>query len=203
MKRRDFLMAAGALAASPASPAFAQAPAAGPVRVRIFTSQGAIVLELAADKAPLTCANFLKYVDGTLYDGARFYRAMRTKWAPETGIVQGGLQNDASKLLPPVAHESTTQTGLAHKDGTISMARYEPGSATSDFFICCGDAAYLDANPAATGDNLGFAAFGRVVEGMDIARRILVMPTSPTLGEGVMLGQMLEPPVSIVAARRI
>ncbi|HEY0446779.1 MAG TPA: peptidylprolyl isomerase, partial [Allosphingosinicella sp.] len=96
----------------------------------------------------------------------------------------------------------TSRTGLSHVDGAISMARHEPGSATADFFITVGAMPAMDADPGQPGDNLGFAVFGRVVEGMDVVRRILDAPTSPTEGEGVMKGQMLASPVRILTARR-
>lgn len=195
LNRRHVLAAAASLAAAPA---FAQTP--GTVRVTLTTGQGPIVLALAADKAPLTCANFLAYVDSKRLDGASFYRAMHNAWDHASGLVQGGTRG--IKTLPPVAHESTTQTGLRHTDGVISLARWEPGSATCDFFICIGDAAYLNANPAGQGDNLGYAAFGQVISGMEAVRAIHGLPTSPTLGEGAMKGQMLDPVVPILTARR-
>jgi peptidyl-prolyl cis-trans isomerase A (cyclophilin A) len=117
------------------------------------------------------------------------------------GLIQGGILGDPKRLLPPVEHEPTTRTGLSHVDGTISLARYAPGTATAEFFITIGDAKFLDANPAMAGDNQGFAAFGRVVEGMDVVRAILAAPTSPTKGEGVMKGQMLDDAVRILLAR--
>jgi len=210
MERRDFLAGAAALAASPA---LAQTPtlppvAAGATRIVLTTGLGPIVLDLRGDKAPITTANFLKYVDRKLLNGAQFYRAMHTPVAPgqppaDTGLIQGGLSNNhAERFLPPIAHESTTQTGLRHKDGTISLARLAPGSATAEFFICIGDTPYLDADPNAPGDNLGFAAFGQVVDGMDVVKKSLAAPTSPTKGEGVMKGQMLDPPVPIITAAR-
>ncbi len=198
LDRRTVLATAGALAAWPA---WAQ-PTSGLVRVNLPTGQGLIVLELFADKAPITAANFLRYVDARLYDGATIYRALKTPGAPPTGLVQGGARVDRARPIAPVAHESTTQTGLRHKDGTLSLARRAPGTATSDFFICVGDAPYLDADPKAPGDNLGFAAFGHVAGGMDIVRAILALPTSPTAGAPDMAGQMLDPPVPIVSARR-
>jgi peptidyl-prolyl cis-trans isomerase A (cyclophilin A) len=170
--------------------------------VNLRTGQGLIVLELFADKAPITSANFLAYVDARLYDGATIYRALHTPGAPTTGLIQGGARLDPARAIAPIAHESTRQTGLSHKDGALSLARRAPGTATSDFFICVGDAPYLDADPGAPGDNLGFAAFGHVADGMDIARRILALPTSPTAGGPDMAGQMLDPPVPIVSARR-
>ncbi len=199
MKRRHFL--AGALALT-ASPALAQI-APGAVRIKLATDQGDIVLDLYADKAPITAANFLRYVDRRLLDHSTFYRASKAPGAPEIGVIQGGLRNDVKRVLKPIAHESTTKTGLKHKDGTISMARNAPGSATSDFFICLGDAAYLDADPTAPGDNLGFAAFGQVVEGMDVVRKIHDLPTNPNGGPPGMKGEMLKPPIPILTARRV
>ena len=172
---------------------------ADPARVRLETGEGPIVVELDRARAPLTSANFLRYVDAGLLDGANFYRAMKVGAA--AGLVQGGV--DPRRALPPVAHEPTTQTGLSHTEGAISLARRAPGTATADFFITLGDMTFLDANPAAPGDNAGFAVFGRVVEGMDVVRRILEAPTSPTEGEGVMRGQMLSPRIPIVSARRL
>ena len=199
MKRRTFLAAA---AASAASPVLAQAPAA-PVRVKLETGDGPIILELYPDKAPITAGNFLRYVDGKRFDGATFYRASKVPNAPEFGLIQGGVQNDPARVLKPIAHEPTTKTGLSHTDGAISMGRTDPGTATSDFFIVLGDMTYMDADPKQPGDNLGFAAFGKVVEGMDTARKILAEPTSQTAGVGVMKGEMLAKPVKIISARRV
>lgn len=196
--RRRFL-AATAAAAMITPQARAQV---SPVRVLVVTGQGQFTLELAADKAPLTCANFLRYVDKKRYDGATLYRALRNAWDPKTGLLQGGLRGDPAKVLPPVAHEPTTQTGLTHTDGVVSLARWAPGTGTSDVFFCLGDNRYLDANPQGSGDNLGFAAFARVTEGMEVIRAVHALPTSPTAGEGVMKGQMLEGPVPVVAMRR-
>jgi peptidyl-prolyl cis-trans isomerase A (cyclophilin A) len=209
--RRDILIGAGLLAALPvaalaqvapaAPPAAPAVPAKPPVYVAIDTPQGRIVIELAVAQAPLTTANFLRYVDRKLYDKATFFRASRAPGAVDYGLIQGGLQGIGA--LPPVAHEPTSQTGLKHTDGAVSIARTAPGTATSDFFICIGDAPYLDANPAGTGDNLGFAAFGRVVQGMDVAKKILALPTPGKAINPVMKGQILDPPVPITSARRI
>jgi peptidyl-prolyl cis-trans isomerase A (cyclophilin A) len=205
MRRRSFLATAAALTAGRA---FGQAPApgaaAGVVSVQLVTDLGAIVLELRGDKAPITAGNFLSYVDQKLLDGATFYRAAHYEGRPTDGLIQGGLAySHRERALPPIAHESTAQTSLRHTDGVISMARYAPGSATSEFFICVGDNASLDADPAATGDNAGFAAFGRVVQGMDVVGRIWTAPTSPTEGEGVFRGQMLDPQIPILRAARV
>ena len=198
LKRRDLLAAAIALAAAPA---LAQTPPP-PVRVRLQTSEGVIVIELAVAQAPITTANFLRYVDQRRYDGASFYRASRAPGAPEYGLIQGGLNGDPKKVLKPIRHESTARTGLSHKDGTISMGRFAPGTATSDFFIMVGDAPEFDADPKAPGDNQGFAAFGQVVEGMDVVRKILARPVSAAGGAGVMKGEILKQPVRILTARR-
>lgn len=203
LRRRGFLAGAGVLAAWPAwAQSSAGQTSAGTMRVNLQTGQGLIVLELFTAKAPITSANFLAYVDARLYDGATIYRALHTPGAPTTGLIQGGARLDPAKTIAPIAHESTRQTGLSHKDGTLSLARRAPGTATSDFFICVGDAPYLDADPSAPGDNLGFAAFGHVAGGMEVVRQILGLPTSPTAGGPDMAGQMLDPPVPILSARR-
>ncbi len=200
--RRLFLGGALAAGLAPWRRRSASQTAAANPRVELQTGQGLIVLELFADKAPITSADFLRYIDAGLYDGATIYRALRTQGAPTTGLIQGGARLDPAHPIAPIAHESTTKTGLSHKDGTVSLARRAPGTATSDFFICVGDDPYLDADPTQPGDNLGFAAFGHVLAGMDVVRRILALPTSPTLGAPEMAGQMLDPPVPILSARR-
>jgi peptidyl-prolyl cis-trans isomerase A (cyclophilin A) len=208
LPRRDVLIGAGLLAALPVAALAQTAPAPPvqpaakpPVHVAIDTPQGRIVIELAVAQAPITTANFLRYVDRKLYDKATFFRASRAPGAVDYGLIQGGLQGIGA--LPPIAHEPTSQTGLKHTDGAVSIARTAPGTATSDFFICIGDAPYLDANPAGTGDNQGFAAFGRVVQGMDVAKKILALPTPGKAINPVMKGQILDPPVPITSARRI
>ena len=188
-----------------AGPALAQTPPAAPPaplpRVALETSKGRIVLELDTAHAPITARNFLRYVDNRRYDGMQFYRAMRT--GEGVGLVQGGI-TDARRLFPPVAHEPTSQTGLTHVDGALSAPRLQPGSARAEFTIMVGPQHYLDAGPeSGSGDGLGYAVFGRVVEGMDVVRQILAAPVSPTEGEGPMRGQMLQPRVRIVTARRL
>jgi peptidyl-prolyl cis-trans isomerase A (cyclophilin A) len=197
VRRRNVLAAAGALAAIPGL----ALGLSGRARVAVTTGQGLIVVELSADKAPITAANFLRYVDAHRFDGSSFYRAVRAG-TPGSGLIEGGLQNAPGKLFPPIAHESTTQTGLTHQDGTISMARYGPGTATADFFICAGPAPYLDANPAAPGDNLGYAAFGQVIHGMDVVRAIMALPTNGVARNPAMKGQILSPPAPIISMRR-
>ena len=171
------------------------------VSIVMTTSEGPITLALEKERAPLTTANFLRYVDQKRLDGVTFYRAM--KLGADAGLIQGGPQGEVKRLLPPVKHEPTSQTGLSHVDGTISLARFAPGSATADFFITVGPVLSLDANPAGSGDTAGFAAFGHVVEGMDVVKRILAAPTSPTAGVGVMKGQMIAAPVKILTVRRV
>jgi len=184
------------------SPVTAQTPPPAPtdVRVALDTDAGRIVVAVHSDKAPVTAANFLRYVDQKRFDGTLFYRGVG---AADYGFVQGGAQNDPKRILPPIQHEPTSQTGLTHDDGALSMARYAPGSATADFFVVLGKMPAMDAHPDASGDNQGFAVFAHVVEGMDVVKAILTAPKSPTAGEGVMKGQMLAAPVKIVTARRV
>ncbi|MFN7177680.1 MAG: peptidylprolyl isomerase, partial [Thermaurantiacus sp.] len=154
-----------------ALPLAAQTEAAKP-SVVISTSEGLIRVQLADDKAPKTVANFLRYVDEKRLDGTGFYRALKVGGRTDLGLIQGGIRAEAKRALPPVAHEPTSVTGLSHTHGAISMARGVPGSAQGDFFIIIGELASLDANPAAEGDNQGFAVFGRVTEGMETVERI-------------------------------
>ena len=201
-------LAAAAHAQSPPPPA--PAPEGPPSavstnpKVVLTTAQGDITIELFVDKAPITAKNYLKYVDRKLYDGATFYRASKPpgQAANDYGTVQGGLQNDPKKVLPPIAHESTLKTGILHKDGVISMGRHAPGTAQADWFICVGDMSYLDADPKDPA-NPGFAAFGHVVAGMEVVKTILGMPTDPDKGVGAMKGEMLLKPVKILTVRRV
>lgn len=198
------LLALCAAAPSPASIAPATSPSE--VYVAMETAAGTITLALDAQHAPLTTANFLKYVDGKRFDGTTFYRSMHLDWGePPNGLIQGGTQNDPGRIFKPVAHEATSDTGILHKRGTISMARFAPGTATGDFSIMLSDQPGLDAQPQAQDPEArpGFAAFGRVVAGMSVVDAIWAMPRSQTKGVGVMKGQMLEPPVRIVTVRRV
>lgn len=199
IRRREFLATATAAVAGPS----AAVAAPGIVRVRLKTRLGDILLELRGDKAPASTANFLRYVDERRMDKGVFYRRSVPPGAQvfDYGVIQGGLQNNPAWVLPPVRHEPTSRTGLRHTDGAISLGRRAPGTATSDFFICAGDQAYLDADPAAKGDNLGFACFGYVVEGMETVHKILAQPVSPTAGVGAMKGEMLRNPLPIIARR--
>lgn len=170
-------------------------------QVALETSAGRVVIEVNDRAAPVTGANFLRYVDEKRLDGTSFYRAMKA--APGAGLVQGGTQNDPARVLEPIAHEPTTQTGLRHVDGAVSMARYAPGTATGDFFVSVGATPAYDAGRPYSIDADGFAVFGRVVEGLDIVRGLLDAPKSLTEGEGFMRGQMLDPKITIVTARRV
>jgi len=184
--------------------AYVPIPLADTVRVAMVTTLGTIEIDLDGKHAPITTANFLHYVDTKRFDGITFYRAMHLAWGtPPNGLVQAGLR-DTRLLYAPIAHEPTTQTGLSHKAGAISMARNAPGTATADFSILLSDMTGLDADPKATDPELqaGYAVFGHVVSGMDVARKIWDAPISPTAGEGVMRGQMLADPVKILTVRR-
>ena len=153
------------------------------VRVRVRTELGDMVLELDSKRAPATTANFLKYVDEKHYDGGLFHRTVTMDNQPESAVkievIQAGVNPDlAKKGFPPVALERTTATGILHKDGVVSMARTTPDSATSGWFICINDQPSLDFGGARNPDGQGFAAFGRVVSGMDVARKIQQSPSS-------------------------
>lgn len=181
-----------------AQPPRPSAPEADVVRVRLETEAGPILLALDSKRAPITTANFLAYVDQRRFDGTTFYRAARTPGGKGGGLIQGGINRNYRRMLPPIAHEPTGTTGLRHVAGTISMARAKPGSAAGEYFITASAMPRMDAH----GGEPGFAAFGRVTEGMDIVRKILAAPTVPNAGRGVMRGQMIAKPVRIVSARR-
>ena len=192
---------AAALLAALSAPAFAQpqpgasaaapAPQADLVPVAIETGMGRIVIAVDRARAPVTAANFLRYVDQRRFDGESFYRAMKSAGG---GLIQGGVRSDTRKLFPPIAHEPTSKTGIKHVAGTVAMANLGPGTARADFFILTSDAPSF---------NDTFAAFGKVVEGMDVAKSILASPVSATKGEGIMRGQMLDPVVKITKASRL
>jgi peptidyl-prolyl cis-trans isomerase A (cyclophilin A) len=188
--------AAPAPATAPAVPATLM-PAAALTKVRLETEAGPIVLGIDRQHAPVTAANFLKYVDQKKLDGVSFYRAVQV--APGYGLAQFGTRNEAKRTLPQIAHEPTTRTGLSHVDGALSMAMNTPGTAAGDFFVVVGNMPSMDATAAQP----GYAVFGRVIEGMDVVRRILAAPTSATAGEGVMKGQMLAPVIRVASARRL
>lgn len=202
------LLLALTVQASAAAPKAPPRPASLPdvVRVAMTTDLGTITLDLDAKNAPVTTRNFVRYADQRRFDGIVFYRVMRLKWGEQpNGLIQAGTRGNPQKNLPPIAHEPTNVTGVLHKAGAISMARHAPGTAAGDFSILLSDMPGLDADPNATTDDgkAGFAAFGHVVEGMDVVRRIYDVPLSATLGEGVMKGQMIEKPVRVLTVRRV
>lgn len=169
--------------------------------VALATDLGTITLRIENKRAPVTSANFLRYVDTKRMDGFKFYRSTKS-WGPANQLIQAGNRGDARKNFPPIAHEPTKATGLTNCKGALSMARLNPGDATTDFFLLLSDIKGFDSD-APGGDGVGFAVFGEVVAGADIAEAIFNAPISPTAGEGVMVGQMIEPQVTIKTARRV
>ncbi len=149
--------------------------------VLIKTEYGDIIIGLYPERAPETVANFIKYVEEGRYKGAFFYRVVRMDNQPDDSIrievVQGGLYEDNHPaMLPPIRHETTKETGILHKNGVISMARWQPGTATSEFFICIGDQPELDYGGKRNPGGQGFAAFGEVIKGMDVLEKIHTLP---------------------------
>jgi len=185
------------LQTAPAPNATPIAPAPAP-HVQVTTGLGSFTLRLEPEKAPLTTANFLRYVDQKRFANTSFYRAMMVGDAGQFGLIQGGIRGASKLALPPVKHEPTSQTGLSNTNMAISMARGAPGSANGDFFIILGDLSALDANAT----DPGFAAFGQVVAGQDVVKAIQSAPVSATAGEGAMKGQMIEKPVPILSMKR-
>ncbi len=170
------------------------------MRVRFETAAGAFVVELD-DRAPATVENFLRYVDGGFYDGGRFHRTVTTQpdnqpdKSVKIDVIQAGADPAReAESFAPIALERTSVTGLRHVDGAMSMARDGPDSATSDFFVCVGDQPALDFGGRRNPDGQGFAVFGRVVEGMDVVRRIHRSAAD---------GQTLSPPIAILRSRRL
>jgi peptidyl-prolyl cis-trans isomerase A (cyclophilin A) len=163
------------------------------------TELGEIIIEIDTINAPVTANNFLRFVDEGRFNPASFYRVVRMDNQPNDSIrievIQGGLGFEESPLsLPPIIHETTDKTGVMHKDGVISMARNNPGSASSEFFICIGNQPELDFGGKRNPDGQGFAAFGKVIEGLDVVRRIQSQPDEK---------QMLIEPVKILEVSRL
>ncbi len=181
-------------------PADTPAPPPATTTVVMTTAQGEIRIAVETERAPVTAANFLRYVDNKRFDGMTFYRAHKITEDGQYAIVQGGLQGNPKKVFKPIAHESPLDTGLSHVDGAISMAREAPGSATADFFIIVGDLVSLDGKP--DGSDPGYAVFGKVVEGMDVVRAMLELPRTEEARNPVMKGQMLAEPVKVLTVRR-
>lgn len=167
--------------------------------VVVRTTLGEIEMEVDSVHAPATAANFLRYVDAGFYANSRFHRTVKPDNQPNNvvkiEVIQAGPDSAtrAQRGSPPIALERTSITGLLHKDGTVSMARGGPDTATSDFFICIGDQPELDFGGQRNADGQGFAAFGRVVRGADVVRKIQQAPAE---------AQRLTPPVGIIQITR-
>ncbi|HVK81826.1 MAG TPA: peptidylprolyl isomerase [Verrucomicrobiae bacterium] len=178
---------------------------ASPVRVRFETPFGVMDAEIDVLRAPITAGNFLSYIDDGAFDGIPFYRAIRRDNDVRNEgirIVQAGLAAiDHPRRFAPIAHESTDVTGLRHVAGTLSMGRYDPGTASSEFFIVLEDAPQLDARGHVSGDNLGYAAFGKIVRGLDVARKINEGATGDTPGVEFMRAQALLTPINVRVRR--
>jgi peptidyl-prolyl cis-trans isomerase A (cyclophilin A) len=173
--------------------------APAPVRVVLQTEAGEIEIDVDGAAAPITAANFLKYVDAGLFDDGVFHRTVRPDNQQDKPVKIAVIQARAnrarqSEFPPAIPLERTSVTKLAHKDGTVSMARAEPDTGRSEFFICVGDQPSLDFGGARNPDGQGFAAFGRVVRGMDVVRQIQMAQAK---------GETLTPPITITAARRV
>ena len=163
-------------------------------RLLILTELGDITVETYPEGAPVTASNFLLSVDEGLFKDSFFYRVVTLANQPDDKIkievIQGGLAfSENRRSHPPIAHETTETTGIKHEDGAISMGRIDPGSATSEFFICVGDQPELDYGGHRNPDGMGFSAFGKVIEGMDVVRKIHGSPAQ---------GQMLQPRIRII-----
>ncbi|MDE5417297.1 peptidylprolyl isomerase [Labilibaculum sp. DW002] len=167
-------------------------------KVEITTSFGTIELEIYEDKAPITAKNFLHHVDQNTFKDACFYRVVRMdnqgNRNTKIEVIQGGLFHDSIvDQIPTIIHENTKQTGVMHTDGVISMARNQPGSASTEFFICVGEQASLDYGGMRNSDGQGFAAFGKVIKGMDVVKQIQVQKDE---------GQMLIEKIKILSLKR-
>jgi peptidyl-prolyl cis-trans isomerase A (cyclophilin A) len=188
-------MAAFVVVASVARPA-----AQSPVRVMVRTELGDILLEVDTKRAPNTAANFLRYVDAGHYDGGTFHRTVKMDNQPDSPVkievIQAGVNADRAKDgFPAIPIERTSVTGLRHTNGAISMARGQPDSATSGWFICINDQASLDFGGGRNPDGQGFAAFGRVVQGMDVVRKIQQAANTDA--------QRLTPPIKMLKVARV
>jgi peptidyl-prolyl cis-trans isomerase A (cyclophilin A) len=168
--------------------------------VTIKTKLGDIEVELYPKQAPKSVAAFLSYIDSGYYENSSFYRVLndfnQPSYAPKSELIQGGIfksRSYRSLNLPGIPHETTRQTGILHKDGTISLARLEPGTANTEFFICIGDQPGYDFGGENNPDGQGYAAFGRVLRGMDVVRKIYNMPETD---------QAFDPPVPIYEIER-
>jgi len=197
MRSISAILATAALAAVVS---MAHAAAQTPVRVLVQTELGDIVLEVDTKAAPNTAANFLRYLDAGHYDGGSFHRTVKMDNQPDSPVkievIQAGVNESRAKEgFPPILLERTSVTGLRHTDGAISMARGQADSATSGWFICINNQPSLDFGGARNPDGQGFAAFGRVVQGMDVVRKIQASANTDA--------QRLTPPIKILKAARI
>jgi len=171
----------------------------GKEKIIIRTELGEIHVRIDLVRAPVTSANFLRYIDAGLFDSTCFYRVVRPDNQPKDsvfiGVIQGGRYDDEETGgFPPIPHETTEATGIRHREGVISMARWTPGTATSEFFICVGDQPDLDYGGRRNPDGQGFAAFGKVTKGMEVVRKIHSIQAP---------GQYLEKPVLILEIARV
>ena len=200
--RRSLVVSAFALSSTGIS---AKTPKSTPIRpwLQMKTSLGDLIIEVDPERAPLSSASFLSYVDKQLFDGAEFDRVVHPENdanPAKISVIQGGVA-DQSKMLAPIPHEPTAKTGIRHLDGTISIARIAPGSGSGgSFFICIGEQPELDFGGRRNPDGQGFAAFGAVMKGMDVIRAIWAQPTAGT--DGSIESQLLASPVGIVSVRR-
>ena len=168
------------------------------IPISMETELGPIQLELYPDRAPITVSNFLRYVDENRYEDFHFYRVVHMENQPDNDVkievIQGGLGFDKHPMeLPTIVHETTDKTGIRHLNGTLSMARLEPGTASSEIFICINDQPELDYSGKRNPDGQGFAAFGKVISGMDVIRKIQLLPETK---------QMLDKVVKVNSIQR-
>ena len=182
-----------------AFPALYSQAGPGKEKIIIRTEMGEIHVRIDLVRAPVTSANFLRYIDAGLFDSTCFYRVVRPDNQPKDsvliGVIQGGrYEDEETGGFPAIPHETTEATGIRHRDGVISMARWTPGTATSEFFICVGDQPDLDYGGRRNPDGQGFAAFGKVTRGMEIVRKIHSIQAP---------GQYLEKPVLILEIARV
>lgn len=177
------------------------------VPVVFETELGSITVEVDTVRAPITSANFLRYVDGKFYDGGLIDRAVRpdntTRHDVEIQVIQFQINpSREAASFPPIALERTSVTGLTHGNGAVSMARGGPDTATASFFVAIGDQHALDFGGKRNADGQGFAAFGRVVDGMDVVKRIQAAPTLPASAQGSFGTETLNPPIKVMRAFR-
>jgi len=175
------------------------------VSVRLETTVGNIDLVISPDRAPISSADFLRYVDQGHYDGQGFYRVVRADNDPRgmgMSLIQGG-RLDQEMVGDPIAHELTTDTGISNRDGAIAIARLEPGTGSAAyFFINIGNNDFLDTGGVRNPDGQGYATFGRVTSGLDVAKKIQAMETSAVSDDEATTGQILKEPIIITRAYR-